>query len=186
MLSNWGLDVHLSERGVRTWLITDALGQKCAVTRGTQSMQVHRGHHGDWKTQMVRPKAPIEPGTVLTVDKVFQNFEGVWVSVTHEGLSYDLDPRSLIIRREAPDLKRVSEMLKEVLLENVSYPTVKGHFLELALHFLCKQNEANDSLRTSKAWAQAFVDVLGKTSQSNPEIIEGLRGDLTRILGIKE
>ena len=51
--------------------------------------------HGDWKTALAHNIQKIPKGTQLEVNKVWQNFYGVWVEVNYEGRHYDLSPRQL-------------------------------------------------------------------------------------------
>ena len=65
------------------------LDNKCVVET------ICDAEHGDWKTAMVHNIPKIPKGTQLKVNKVWRNFEGLWVEVDYGGRLYDISPRQL-------------------------------------------------------------------------------------------
>ena len=65
------------------------LDNKCVVET------ICDAEHGDWKSVIAHNIKPIPKGTQLKVNKVWRNFEGLWVEVDYGGRHYDISPRHL-------------------------------------------------------------------------------------------
>lgn len=53
---------------------------------------------GDWKTALVKKKPKIPKGTVLSITRMFQNFEGAWLVTEYEGFNYSINPEYVDIK----------------------------------------------------------------------------------------
>ena len=65
------------------------LDNKCVVET------ICDAEHGDWKSVIAHNIKPIPKGTQVKVNKVWRNFEGLWVEVDYGGRNYDISPRQL-------------------------------------------------------------------------------------------